>query len=162
MTLRMGIVSTEPVSASVAGTGLDRNQLIHLFDRYPRAPVPFVPGLPARRAPRGSAPGGVGARRRGSARFRRSGPGTAAGSPLAAGQFLLQIGNPRHLLFHDLLELDNALAQVTFGNRTLRRSFHGVRRIRRNLQTHNQLRRYRQTRKLNRYFFTCSNYCKGD
>ena len=53
-------------------------------------------------------------------------PGTAAGAPLAAGQFLLQLGDPRRLLFHDLLELDNALTQVAFGNRILRGSLHGV------------------------------------
>ena len=124
--LRMRIVSRQRVPASVAIAGLDRDPFVHLLDRYPRAAVSFVPGLSARRAPRGSASGGVGARRGGSARLRRGGPGTAAGPPLAAGQFPLQLGDPRRLLFHDPLELDNALAQVAFGNRTLRGSLHGV------------------------------------
>ena len=102
--LRMGIVSPQRVPASVADTRLDRDPFVHLLDGYPRAAVPFVPGLSARRAPRGSALGGAGARRRGSVRLRRG--GSPAGSPLAEGQLLLELGDARRLLFHDLLKLD--------------------------------------------------------
>ena len=39
--LRMGIVSRQPVPASVAIAGLDRDQFVHLLHRYPRAAVSF-------------------------------------------------------------------------------------------------------------------------
>ena len=92
----------------------------------------------------------------------RGGPGTAAGAPFAAGQFPLQLPDARRLLFHDLLELDNALAQVAFGNRTLRRSLSWGRRIQGNLQHTTDPEDTDEPENPLRYFFICSNYCRGD
>ena len=137
--LRMGIVSRQPVPASVAIAGLDRDQFVHLLDRYPRAAVSFVPGLSARRAPRGPATaGGIGTPRGGT---RRGGLSATAGSPLATGQLFLQGRDPCGLLLHDLLKLPNPFRRtdhqhlhrrrgalpVAVGNRNLRGSFHGGR-----------------------------------
>ena len=115
MALGMGIVARQRVAALAAMAGLDRDQPVHLLDGHPRAAVPFVPGLPARRAP----PAPPGALRGGGRRPGRGASGAPAGSALAAGQFLLQLRDPSRQLFHDLLELDHTLPQGPLGTRRL-------------------------------------------
>ena len=144
--LRMGIVSAKRVTAPATLAGLDRDQPVHFLDLYPRAGVPFVPGLGARQAA-----GGLGATRRGSTRSRRSGLGPAAGPTLAAGQFLLQLRDPPRQLLRNLLEVANPFRRtdhqglyggrralpVPVGNRNVRGALHGRRPYRKNPQTHN-------------------------
>ena len=120
MALGMGIVARQRVAALAAMAGLDRDQPVHLLDGHPRAAVPFVPGLPARRAP----PAPPGALRGGGRRPGRGASGAPAGSALAAGQFLLQLRDPSRQLFHDLLELDHTLPQGPLGTRRTR-ALHG-------------------------------------
>ncbi len=57
---------------------------------------------------------------------------------LAAGKFLVQLDDARLLLFHDLLKLDNALAQVAVGYRSLMGFFSWGRQNLEKSATHNQ------------------------
>ena len=163
VTPRMGVLAREPLPASMAGAGLDRDPLIHAPGRHQRPAMAFVSRLPARRASRGSTPAGADAGVRGG-----RGLGAAPASALAAGQFLLQGRHPGGLLLHDLLQMGHPLPQadhrllhrrrralpVAVGNRNLRRLLHGLAQVQRT-RGPQLIPRYPQRPNQNSDFSTC-------